>query len=266
MHDDADLHILWLLTAISFLSSTSKQAKNTRRLLMKPLSQHTITEAYVARLRSLHLGAAVEPALMLAAERNEGRTRPLSDTPYLFHLVEVAIQIPEVFGIRDETATVVALWHDLLEDDQISRQALIDYCQNHAALKRLGDVMPLLDGLNRHGKTTAEYYDGIAGLPPQAFWVKTSDLLSNTRSMPLLNWKQLKPRWIAKYTVELAREVIDVGRFEKRRGYSVIRSALLEVQQRLLPALEGDPARWHEVAQYDPRFAAAAYELQEMTD
>ena len=231
---------------------------------MQPLSHHTPTEAYVARLRSLHLGAAVEPALSLAAELNEGRTRPLSDVPYLFHLLEVAIQIPEVFGIRDETATVLALWHDLLEDDQIIRESLEAYCAEHPALERLGDLMPLLDGLNRHGKTTDEYYEIIAGLPPHVFWVKASDLLSNTRPMPLLQWKHLKSHWIAKYTVELAREVLDVGRFEKRRGYAAIRSALLDVQQRLLPALEADPARWHEVAQYDPRFAAAAHDLQQL--
>ena len=223
---------------------------------------HTQTEALAAQLQSLHLGAAIEPALQLATERNAGRLRPLSsDQPYLYHLLEVALQIVEVFGIRDETATVLALWHDLLEDEQITRAELSDFISQSPALVRLGDLLPLLDGLNRHGKTTEQYYDTIAALPPQVFWVKAADLLSNTKTMPLLDWPQLKPRWIAKYTVELAREVLDVGRFERRRGYSAIRTALLDVQHRLITALQNDVPRWREVAACDPRFAAAAEDL-----
>ncbi|MBA3469219.1 MAG: hypothetical protein H0T53_06190 [Herpetosiphonaceae bacterium] len=223
---------------------------------------HTQTDALAAQLQSLYLGAAIEPALQLAAERNTGRLRPLSnDQPYLYHLLEVALNIVAIFGIRDETATVLALWHDLLEDDQITREELSAFISHSPALRRLGDLLPLLDGLNRHGKTTEQYYDGIAALPPQVFWVKAADLLSNTKSMPLLNWQQLKPHWIAKYTVEIAREVLDVGRFERRRGYPVIRVALLEVQQRLINALQKDVERWREVAACDPRFAAAAEDL-----
>lgn len=222
---------------------------------------HLPTEALSIRLHALHLGAAVAPALTLAAERNAGRMRPLSDTPYLYHLLEVALQIPEVFGIRDEIATVLALWHDLLEDDQITEAELQAFCAAHPALERLGDLLPLLDGLNRHGKTVSQYYDGIAGLPPQVFWVKASDLLSNTRPQPLLDWERLRPRWIAKYTVELAREVLDTGRFENRRGYPAIRTALLEVQQRMLPALQENIDRWCAVAACDPRFDAAAQDL-----
>lgn len=222
---------------------------------------NTETESLIARLRALYLGAAVEPALQLAAERNAGRTRPLSDQPYLFHLLEVALHIVEVFGIRDETATVLALWHDLLEDDQISRAELQQYVLSRPALVRLGDVLPLLDGLNRHGKTTEQYYATIATLPPQVFWVKAADLLSNTKTLPLLDWPRIKPHWIAKYTVELAREVLDVGRFENRRGYATIRTALLDVQIRLLNALQADPKRWHEVGAYDSRFGGAALKL-----
>ncbi|MFD3164985.1 hypothetical protein [Herpetosiphon sp. NSE202] len=223
--------------------------------------QHLPTEALLARLRAAHLGSAVEPALQLAVERNAGRMRPLSDQPYLYHLVEVALQIVEVFGIRDEIATVIALWHDLLEDDQISRDELLQYINTRPALVRLGDLFPLLDGLDRHNKTTEQYYSTIAILPPQAFWVKTSDLLSNTRPMPLLDWQRLKPRWIAKYTVELAREVLDVGRFEQKRAYPTIRNALLDVQQRLLNGMQNDEDRWHEIAAYDPRFISSAQRL-----
>ncbi len=222
---------------------------------------HTPTKAFVARLRSLHLGPAVEPALQLAAERNHRRMRPLSDQPYLYHLVEVALQIVEVFNIRDETATVLALWHDLIEDDQITPAELSAYCAQYPALQRMGDLLPLLAGLDRRDKSVTAYYSTIATLPPHVFWVKASDLLSNTRTLPLLEWERLRPRWIAKYTVEIAREVLDVGRFETKRGYSVIRSALLDVQQRLLNALQADPERWHAVAALDPRFAAAALDL-----
>jgi hypothetical protein len=79
--------------------------------------------------------------------------------------------------------------------------------------------------------------------------------------MPLLQWDQLKPHWIAKYTVEIAREVLDIGRFETRRGYSAIRSALLDVQLRMLNALQQDPDRWREVGASDPRFGGAALAL-----
>ena len=225
------------------------------------MSMHTPTEALIGRLRAHYLGAAVEPALQLASERNQGRMRPLSDQPYLYHLVEVALNIVEVFGIRDETATVLALWHDLLEDDQISRDELLNYILTRPALVRLGDLLPLLDGLNRHGKSTEQYYGTIATLPPQVFWVKAADLLSNTKPMPLLQWDQLKPHWIAKYTVEIAREVLDIGRFETRRGYSAIRAALLDVQLRMLNALQQDPDRWREVGACDPRFGGAALAL-----
>lgn len=223
--------------------------------------RHTPTEALTGRLISQRIGPSVEPALELAARCNVGRLRPLSDQPYLYHLVEVALNIIEVFGIRDETATVLALWHDLLEDEQISREQLAAYIDRHPALIRLGDLLGLLDGLNRHGKTTEQYYAGIAALPPQVFWVKAADLLSNTRPLPLLEWERIRPRWIAKYTVELAREVLDVGRFERRRGYSAIRAALLDIQARLLLALQQDVERWREVAALDPRFAAAAQDL-----
>lgn len=222
---------------------------------------HTQTAALVAQLQAFHLGSAVEPALQLTIERNEGRLRPLSDQPYLYHVVEVATHIVEVFGIRDETATVLALWHDLLEDEQITPDELTVFINQHPALMRLGAIMPLLDGLNRHGKTTEQYYETIGTLPPQVFWVKAADLLSNTKMMPLLDWPRLKPHWIAKYTVELAREVLDVGRFERRRGYTAIRTALLDVQQRLLNALANDAERWREVAAHDPRFGAAATAL-----
>ena len=222
---------------------------------------HLPTAAAVARLQAMRLGAAVEPALLLAARCNQQRMRPLSDQPYLLHLVEVALQIASEFSIHDEIATVVALWHDLLEDNQISAAELQAYCGQHSALRRLGDLLPLLEGLNRQGKTVEQYYAGIAALPPQAFWVKASDLLSNTRMMPLLQWEHLKPEWIAKYTVEIAREVLDVGRFETKRGYQTIRAALLDVQQRLLRALKADKDRWYEVALLDPRFSAAAQDL-----
>lgn len=219
------------------------------------------TEALIAQLRTKQIGAAVEPALQLAIERNQGRMRPLSTQPYMYHLVEVALHISDVFGFQDETATVLALWHDLLEDDQIERQELQNYINHRPAIVRLGDILPMLDALNRHGKTTEQYYEEIAAQPPQVFWVKASDLLSNTKPLPMLDWNHIKPQWIAKYTSEIAREVLDVGRFEAKRGYSTIRNALLDVQIRLLTNLHHDSERWHEVAMLDARFTPSAHDL-----
>jgi (p)ppGpp synthase/HD superfamily hydrolase len=97
-----------------------------------------------------------------------------SKTPYTYHILKVAVNVQK-FN-RTPVAIISALWHDLLEDTNVTIEEISEFLKKHTLPPQTIDV---LQSLNRKNfNTPAEYYEKIFQ-NELAFSVKTADLLAN---------------------------------------------------------------------------------------
>ncbi|MEK6858082.1 MAG: hypothetical protein AABX39_05840 [Nanoarchaeota archaeon] len=97
-----------------------------------------------------------------------------SKTPYTYHILRVAINVQK-FN-KTVPAIISALWHDLLEDTDVTVEEIADFLKTHNLSEQIIDI---LQSLNRKNfNTPAEYYEKILQ-NNVSFAVKTTDLLSN---------------------------------------------------------------------------------------
>lgn len=95
-------------------------------------------------------------------------------TPYTYHILRVAVNVQK---FNTEVPTIIAaLWHDLLEDTDVSIEEISEFLKTNNLSEQIIDSLQFLN--RKNFSTPAEYYEKILK-NELSFAVKTADLLSN---------------------------------------------------------------------------------------
>ena len=128
--------------------------------------------------------ALYDRALDLAARKHAGQTR-IGGLPYITHPISVARIVWENGGGMD--AVVVALFHDLLEDTDVTEEEIFDIGG--------GSVLEAVRLLTKHKGYVMADYVGSIRKNPVAFAVKGADRLHNLQCAVCTN-DSFKRRYI----------------------------------------------------------------------
>lgn len=130
------------------------------------------------------LKAAERAAHWHATQRRKGAARE----PYVNHLLEVARLVAEATGGQDEALVVAALLHDAVEDQEVSRAAIVqEFGEDVASL-----VMEVTDDKRLpHQERKRLQVLHAPGRSPRAALLKLADKTSNLTALaisPPANW------------------------------------------------------------------------------
>ena len=149
-------------------------------------------------LSALLLGASPDDATMLAdayavAERAHAGQPRRDGTPYIGHVVEVALLLRDRLGIRDPAILAAALLHDAVEDSDLSIEELGRFPERTRELvSLLTDPSPTMTGAMRRAHHREIWKD------PEATLLKAADRLSNLGDVVRQGDPELRDRYLRK--------------------------------------------------------------------
>ena len=127
----------------------------------------------------------IEDAVALAALAHRGQTDK-AGKPYILHPLRVMLSLP------DETARIVAMLHDVLEDTAVTV----------ADLREAGysdEILNALDALTRKSSESYEEFIDRAGAIPLARRVKLADIADNLDESRLEQIREADLKRFARY-------------------------------------------------------------------
>jgi (p)ppGpp synthase/HD superfamily hydrolase len=145
----------------------------------------------LARLPELDV-ALLTRAHAIAERAHAGQPRR-QGTPYIGHLVEVALILREQLGVTDPAILAAGLLHDAVEDSALTVDGLVDFPERTRRLVALlTDPAPAMTGAMRRAHYRQIWKD------PDATLLKAADRLSNIRDVVARGDPEFTRRYIRK--------------------------------------------------------------------
>jgi hypothetical protein len=204
--------------------------------------------------------------------------------------VNVTWCLTNVLCVADPLTVACGLWHDMLEDEQITESELLAYLAqihpligDHHPANLEDDILACLRALIRPGTgkaASAAYYAGLAAAPPAARTIKAADLICNTSSLKAMHqiWygaptvpQNPRLRVIAKYVTETDRYLFHQPAFTALETYPQIHNILLGILQDLLKYIHREYPEHLGLldqaahARYQTSFRPAASRIEKLT-
>jgi len=127
------------------------------------------------------------------AERAHAGQPRRQRTPYIDHLVEVALILREQLGVTDPAILAAGLLHDAVEDSELTVDGLMDFPERTRQLVALlTDPASTMTGAMRRAHYREIWKD------PDAALLKAADRLSNIRDVAAVGDPELTRRYIRK--------------------------------------------------------------------
>ena len=140
-------------------------------------------------------------ARAIAERAHEGQPRR-QGTPYIDHLVEVALILRDLLGIADPAILAAGLLHDAVEDSVLTIDDLVDFPERTRQLVALlTDPAPSMTGAMRRAHYRQIWKD------PDATLLKAADRLSNIRDVVA----QGDPDFTRRYIRKTHRDILGKG-------------------------------------------------------
>jgi len=150
----------------------------------------------------------VEDGFRVAAEAHRHQQRD-DGSPYVTHPLKVARILIERLGVDDPDVLVAGLLHDVVEDTELTLEAIGQRfgprVSELVGLLTKPQLAPDLEGDARaaaKAERDAAYFERLAGGPREALLVKAADRLDNLSDMIAARWSETKKRTYAVEALE----------------------------------------------------------------
>ncbi|NNC87230.1 MAG: bifunctional (p)ppGpp synthetase/guanosine-3',5'-bis(diphosphate) 3'-pyrophosphohydrolase [Akkermansiaceae bacterium] len=119
---------------------------------------------------------AIREAISFAAREHRHHKRKDGETPYVAHVMRVAMTVAHVFGVQDIKTLTAAVLHDTIEDTGTDYDDLLEQFG-----KEVADLVVCLtkDPRMVEEEREEEYFEGLARAPWQARLIKLADSYDN---------------------------------------------------------------------------------------
>lgn len=118
----------------------------------------------------------LQEAISFAAREHRHHKRKDERTPYVAHVMRVAMTVAHVFGVQDINTLTAAVLHDTIEDTTTDYDDLLEHFG-----KEVADLVVCLtkDPHLVENEREAEYFAGLARAPWKARLIKLADSYDN---------------------------------------------------------------------------------------
>ncbi|KAA1153522.1 bifunctional (p)ppGpp synthetase/guanosine-3',5'-bis(diphosphate) 3'-pyrophosphohydrolase [Pseudoalteromonas sp. FUC4] len=120
-------------------------------------------------------------SLALASKYHEQQKRKSDGSPYINHLIEVAVLLADIAGVDDDEELCAAILHDILEDTDVTTEEVYKTCGHRVLelVEALSDDKSLCLAERRE-----ETLKALPKKPNSVKRIKLADLCSNASAIP----------------------------------------------------------------------------------